>query len=171
MRILVIGSGGREHAIVRALSQDTDSLHAAPGNPGIAALAEIHSGTDPTPAGILALARKLSPDLVVIGPEAPLVAGAADVLRENGFTCFGPDAAAAMIEGSKSFAKQVMAEAGNPHRGVVHLPDERARRTRRWPRSGHRTWSRTTPSRRARACWSPPTSTPRGRTRAPAARS
>ena len=66
MRILVIGSGGREHAIVRALSPDTDSLHAAPGNPGIAALAEIHSGTDPTPAGILALARKLRPDLVVI---------------------------------------------------------------------------------------------------------
>jgi phosphoribosylamine---glycine ligase len=114
VRILVIGSGGREHAIVRALSSGTDSLHAAPGNPGIAALAETHSGTEQTPAGILVLARKLSPDLVVIGPEAPLVAGAADVLRENGFTCFGPDAAAAMIEGSKSFAKQVMAEAGIP---------------------------------------------------------
>jgi len=114
VRILVIGSGGREHAIVRALSPDTDSLHAAPGNPGIAALAETHPDTSPTPAGILALARKLSPDLVVIGPEAPLVAGAADVLRGSGFTCFGPDAAAAMIEGSKSFAKQVMAEASIP---------------------------------------------------------
>jgi phosphoribosylamine--glycine ligase len=114
VRILVIGSGGREHAIVRALSPDTDSLHAAPGNPGMAALAEIHPGTSPAPAGILALARKLRPDLVVIGPEAPLVAGAADVLREDGFSCFGPDAAAAMIEGSKSFAKQVMAEAGIP---------------------------------------------------------
>ncbi len=114
MRILVIGSGGREHAIIRALSQDTTSLHAAPGNPGIATLAQTHPGTAPTPAGILALARELRPDLVVIGPEAPLVAGAADALREHGFACFGPDASAAMIEGSKSFAKHVMAEAGIP---------------------------------------------------------
>ncbi len=114
MRILVIGSGGREHAIVRALSRDTTDLHAAPGNPGIAMLAETHPGTAPTPAGILGLARQLRPDLVVIGPEAPLVAGAADALREDGIACFGPDAAAAMIEGSKSFAKEVMAEAGIP---------------------------------------------------------
>lgn len=114
MRILVIGSGGREHAIVRALSAETDSLHAAPGNPGIAALAETHPGTAPVPEQIVALARKLSPDLVVIGPETPLVAGAADALRENGIACFGPAAAAARIEGSKSFAKQVMAEAGIP---------------------------------------------------------
>ena len=119
MRILVIGSGGREHAIVRALSQDTesqdpDSLHAAPGNPGIAALAETHPETAAVPDQIVRLARKLSPDLVVIGPEAPLVAGAADALRESGITCFGPDASAAMIEGSKSFAKQVMTEAGIP---------------------------------------------------------
>jgi len=114
VRILVIGSGGREHAIVRALSQDTANLHAAPGNPGIATLAETHPDTPLTPAGITGLARKLSPDLVVIGPEAPLVAGAADALRESGITCFGPDASAAMIEGSKSFAKQVMTEAGIP---------------------------------------------------------
>ncbi len=114
MRILVIGSGGREHAIVRALSRDTTDLHAAPGNPGIAMLAETHPGTAPTPAGIRGLARELRPDLVVIGPEAPLVAGAADALREDGFACFGPAAAAAMIEGSKSFAKEVMAEAGIP---------------------------------------------------------
>jgi phosphoribosylamine--glycine ligase len=114
VRILVIGSGGREHALVRALSRDAGSVHAAPGNPGIAALAETHPGTAPVPGQILALARKLSPDLVVIGPEAPLVAGAADALREDGIACFGPDAAAAMIEGSKSFAKQVMAEAGIP---------------------------------------------------------
>jgi len=112
VRILVIGSGGREHALVRALI--TQDIHAAPGNPGIAALAETYPDTAPTPAGILALARKLSPDLVVIGPEAPLVAGAADALREAGIGCFGPDAAAAVIEGSKSFAKQVMAEAGIP---------------------------------------------------------
>ena len=114
MRILVIGSGGREHAIIRALSRDTSDLHAAPGNPGIAMLAETHPGTAPTPAGIGGLARELRPDLVVIGPEAPLVAGAADALREDGIACFGPDAAAAMIEGSKSFAKEVMAEAGIP---------------------------------------------------------
>ncbi len=124
MRILVIGSGGREHALIRALSQDTESqdaaslhaasLHAAPGNPGIAALAETHPDTAAVPDQIVRLARKLSPDLVVIGPEAPLVAGAADALRESGITCFGPDASAAMIEGSKSFAKQVMTEAGIP---------------------------------------------------------
>ena len=118
MRILVIGSGGREHAIVRALSTDPrTSLHAAPGNPGIAALAETHPDANPNsqaPDQIVRLARKLSPDLVVIGPEAPLVAGAADALREHGISCFGPDAAAAMIEGSKSFAKQVMTEAGIP---------------------------------------------------------
>jgi phosphoribosylamine--glycine ligase len=116
VRVLVIGSGGREHAIVRALAADpaVTSLHAAPGNPGIAALAEIHPATEPGPAEITALARKLAPGLVVIGPEAPLVAGAADMLREAGIACFGPDAGAAMIEGSKSFAKQVMAEAGIP---------------------------------------------------------
>ena len=114
MRILVIGSGGREHALVRALDPGRDDVHAAPGNPGIEALAQTHPDTPPTPDGILALARKLGPDLVVIGPEAPLVAGAADALREARIPCFGPDAAAARIEGSKSFAKQVMAEAGIP---------------------------------------------------------
>jgi phosphoribosylamine---glycine ligase len=115
VRILVVGSGGREHAIVRALSAEPqDSLHAAPGNPGIAELAETHPGTAAAPDQILTLARKLSPDLVIVGPEAPLVAGAADALREAGISCFGPSAAAAMIEGSKSFAKQVMTEAGIP---------------------------------------------------------
>ncbi|MFI5083464.1 MAG: phosphoribosylamine--glycine ligase, partial [Streptosporangiales bacterium] len=112
MRILVIGSGGREHALVRALA--ADDVHAAPGNPGIEAVAQTHPVVVPAPDQIVALARKLSPDLVVIGPEAPLVAGAGDALREAGFGCFGPGAAAARIEGSKSFAKQVMAEAGIP---------------------------------------------------------
>ena len=114
MRILVIGSGGREHAIIRALAAGPGSLHAAPGNPGIALLADTHAGTAAAPEEILRLARRLGPDLVVVGPEAPLVAGAADMLRDNGIACFGPDAGAAMIEGSKSFAKQVMAEAGIP---------------------------------------------------------
>jgi phosphoribosylamine--glycine ligase len=114
VRILVIGSGGREHAIVRALSRDTAELHVAPGNPGMAELAQAHPGTALTPAGILGLAREIGPALVVIGPEAPLVAGAADALRAAGLACFGPAADAAMIEGSKSFAKQVMTEAGIP---------------------------------------------------------
>ena len=114
MRILVIGSGGREHALVRVLSLSEAEVHAAPGNPGIASLAEMHPDTALSPEAIVALARKLGPDLVVIGPEAPLVAGAADALRQADVACFGPSAAAAMIEGSKSFAKQVMAEAGIP---------------------------------------------------------
>jgi phosphoribosylamine---glycine ligase len=111
VRILVIGSGGREHAIVRALTGH--DLHAAPGNPGIAALAEVHN-IPSTPAEIAGLAKKLSSDLVVIGPEAPLVGGAADAVTAAGIACFGPSQRAAMIEGSKSFAKDVMAGAGIP---------------------------------------------------------
>ena len=116
MRVLVVGSGGREHALSRALAADPEvtSLHAAPGNPGIARLAELHPVTATDPEAITVLAARLDADLVVIGPEAPLVAGAADALRESGIACFGPDAGAAMIEGSKSFAKDVMAAAGIP---------------------------------------------------------
>ena len=116
MRVLVIGSGGREHAIVRALARDgaVTGLHAAPGNPGIAALAGTSAHPASDPADIAALSRELQADLVVIGPEAPLVAGAADAVRETGIVCFGPGADAAMIEGSKTFAKEVMAEAGIP---------------------------------------------------------
>jgi phosphoribosylamine--glycine ligase len=116
VRVLVIGSGGREHALCRALARDADvtRLHAAPGNPGIARLAEIHDVAIADPAAIAALAGRLGADLVVIGPEAPLVAGAADAVRAAGIACFGPGAAAAMIEGSKSFAKQVMLAAGIP---------------------------------------------------------
>jgi len=116
VRVVVIGSGGREHAIVRALAQDpaVTSLHAAPGNPGTAALAHTHPVAVADPGAIAGLARKLAADLVVIGPEVPLVAGAADAVRETGIACFGPGAGAAMIEGSKAFAKEIMAEAGIP---------------------------------------------------------
>ena len=116
MRVLVIGSGGREHAIVRALSLDpsVSDLHAAPGNPGIAALAQLHEVKPDEPADVTRLARQVAADLVVIGPEAPLVAGVADAVREAGIAVFGPDAAAARIEGSKAYAKDVMTAAGIP---------------------------------------------------------
>ncbi len=116
MRVLVIGSGGREHALARALARDGDvtGLHVAPGNPGIATIAQTHAVTPADPASVTALAARTGADLVVIGPEAPLVAGVADAVRAAGIRCFGPGRAAAMIEGSKSFAKQVMSAAGIP---------------------------------------------------------
>ncbi len=116
MRVLLLGSGGREHALARALAADSDvaELHAAPGNPGIARHAELHDVTPADPEAVTALAAKLAAGLVVVGPEAPLMAGVGDALRAAGFRCFGPDHAAAMIEGSKSFAKQVMLAAGVP---------------------------------------------------------
>jgi phosphoribosylamine---glycine ligase len=116
VRVLVIGSGGREHALALALSRDpaVTQLHAAPGNPGIAQLAELHSVAPADPVQVIALARQIASDLIVIGPEAPLVAGVAEALRAAGFRCFGPDQRPAMIEGSKSFAKQVMTAAGVP---------------------------------------------------------
>jgi phosphoribosylamine---glycine ligase len=114
VRILILGSGGREHAIARSLATDNADLHAAPGNPGIAELAELHQVAITNPADVAALASRLNADLVVIGPEAPLVAGVADALDAAGISCFGPSGAAARIEGSKAFAKQVMAEAGIP---------------------------------------------------------
>ena len=116
MRVLLLGSGGREHALARALAADTDvtDLHAGPGNPGIARIATVHAVDLADLAAVTALARATAPDLAVIGPEAPLVAGLADELRAAGIACFGPGGKAAMIEGSKSFAKQVMASAGIP---------------------------------------------------------
>ena len=102
--------------MARSLASDSDvaELHAAPGNPGIAVLAELHQVTPTDPAAITALAAKIAADLVVVGPEAPLMAGVGDALRAAGFSCFGPDRAAAMIEGSKSVAKQIMLAAGIP---------------------------------------------------------
>src|SRR5919106_2479569 len=114
MRVLIVGSGGREHALAWKLAQSPSltELHAAPGNPGIASLAECHPIRADDAEGVLGLARSLEADLVVVGPELPLVLGLADALRRFGFLVFGPSAAAARIEGSKSFAKEIMAAAG-----------------------------------------------------------
>jgi len=114
VRVLVVGSGAREHAIVLALAQDpgVTALACAPGNAGTAAVAEQHGLNVIDAAAVTALAESWSADLVVIGPEVPLVAGVADAVRAAGITCFGPSAAAARIEGSKAFAKDVMAAAG-----------------------------------------------------------
>jgi phosphoribosylamine--glycine ligase len=116
VKLLVIGSGAREHALVRSLAADpaVTGLYAAPGNPGIAALAECHPVTADDPAAVVALASRLEVGLVVIGPEVPLVAGVADAVREAGIACFGPSARAAQLEGSKAFAKDVMTAAGVP---------------------------------------------------------
>lgn len=110
----MIGSGGREHALLLGLDRDPSvtQLHAAPGNAGTAALATNHSVDVASADAVVALAREIDADLVVIGPEVPLVLGVADALREAGFDTFGPSAAAAQIEGSKAFAKDVMAAAG-----------------------------------------------------------
>ena len=116
MKVLVIGSGAREHAIITALLADPSvtSVIAAPGNAGIAAVVDTRAldVSDAAAVGDLAVAEEA--DLVVIGPEVPLVAGSADAVRARGIACFGPSAAAAQLEGSKAFAKQVMAEAGVP---------------------------------------------------------
>ena len=115
MLILVIGQGAREHAITHTLLQDPDvKVVCAPGNPGIAQIAKIESIDIKDIPAIVALAKTCKPDLVVIGPEAPLVAGVADELRRAGFSVFGPSQAAAALEGSKAFAKEIMQAAGVP---------------------------------------------------------
>ena len=116
MKILLIGSGAREHALAYSLKSDASvsELHAAPGNPGIGQLATLHSVIADDPIAVSQLAKRISADLVVIGPEAPLVAGVADAIRAIGIPCFGPSQAAAALEGSKSFAKEIMASAGVP---------------------------------------------------------
>ena len=111
-----MGSGGREHALAWAISRSPQlsELHAAPGNPGIAALASCHPVHADDQASLVPLAGELGVDLVVVGPEAPLVAGLADELRHRGVAVFGPNAAAARIEGSKAFSKELMAASGVP---------------------------------------------------------
>ena len=128
MKVLVVGSGAREHAIVRRLLQDDDvaALACAPGNAGTGRDARNEDVDAMDPRAVADLAVRLGADLVVVGPEAPLCAGIADAVREAGIACFGPSAAAAQLEGSKSFAKDVMAAAGVPT-GLAHLcdsPDE-----------------------------------------------
>jgi phosphoribosylamine---glycine ligase len=116
VKVLLVGSGGREHALAWRLAQDhrLDELHAAPGNPGIAQLGTCHPVRAEDGEGLLALCHELAVDLAVVGPEAPLVDGVADLLRRAGVSVFGPSAAAARIEGSKQFAKDVMQAAGVP---------------------------------------------------------
>jgi phosphoribosylamine---glycine ligase len=138
VKVLVIGSGGREHALAWALAQDSEveQVVAAPGNPGIAVLRPAYDGQTivcrPVDMSdhdaVVALARELDVDLVVVGPEAPLVAGLADPLRDAGFAVFGPSRDAAQIEGSKAFAKDVMAAAGVPtgRAYVCTTPEEAA---------------------------------------------
>ncbi|MGZ5408129.1 MAG: phosphoribosylamine--glycine ligase [Aeromicrobium sp.] len=124
MKTLVIGGGGREHALALALSRDpqVDEVHAAPGNPGIAGCATLHEVDPMDGTAVAGLATELGVDLVVIGPEAPLVAGVADAVRAAGIACFGPSGKAAQIEGSKAFAKQVMATAEVPT-ALAHVCD------------------------------------------------
>ncbi|MGP9019619.1 phosphoribosylamine--glycine ligase [Streptomyces sp. BR1] len=116
MKVLVIGGGAREHALCRSLSLDPDvtALHCAPGNAGIAEVAELHPVDQLDGEAVARLAVSLHSDLVVVGPEAPLVAGVADAVRAAGIPCFGPSGEAAQLEGSKAFAKDVMAAAGVP---------------------------------------------------------
>ncbi len=125
MKILVVGTGAREHALVRRLSQDSSShdLHAAPGNPGMAEHATLHDVALTDSSALTRLACDLGIELVVIGPEAPLVAGLADHMREAGLTVFGPSKAAAELEGSKDFAKRVMKDAGIPTARSITVKD------------------------------------------------
>ncbi|MEW2476183.1 phosphoribosylamine--glycine ligase [Micromonospora gifhornensis] len=116
MRVLLLGGGGREHALALRLAEDASvsELICAPGNPGIAGVAQQRSVDIVDPGAVAALAVEVAADLVVIGPEAPLVAGVADAVRAKGIPVFGPSAEAARLEGSKTFAKDVMTAAGVP---------------------------------------------------------
>lgn len=124
--VLIIGNGGREHALALALSRDPSvrALHCAPGNPGTAQIATNHPVDATDGAAVSGLAEAVGADLVVIGPEAPLVVGVADAVRAAGIACFGPSEEAAQLEGSKQFAKQVMAEAGVPTARSFYCTDQ-----------------------------------------------
>ncbi|MFF5069693.1 phosphoribosylamine--glycine ligase [Micromonospora olivasterospora] len=128
MRVLLLGGGGREHALALGLAADSgvEALIAAPGNPGIAGVAELRQVDPADPAAVAALAVETAADLVVVGPEAPLVAGVADAVRAKGIAVFGPSAEAARLEGSKAFAKDVMTAAGVPTARAYTCADEAA---------------------------------------------
>ena len=128
MNILLLGSGGREDALAWRLSQSPSCtrLIAAPGNPGIERWAECHAIDPCDPAAVVALAKAESIDLIVVGPEAPLVAGVADATRAAGIATFGPSAAAAMLEGSKGFTKDLCARVGIPTAAYVRVETEAA---------------------------------------------
>lgn len=136
MNVLVIGSGAREHALVWKLAQEASVGHvvAAPGNPGMVGLATCEAVEPTNGEAVVALARAHAIDLVVVGPEAPLVAGVADALRGAGISVFGPNAAAAQVEGSKAFAKELMIAAGVPTARSETFTDaaQAARRARQW---------------------------------------
>lgn len=125
MRVLVVGAGGREHAIVRALnnSRSVTEIHGAPGNPGIAALASCHPVAVSDLPGLVDLADRIRADLVVVGPEAPLAAGLADLLAERKIAVFGPTSGGARLEASKRFAKNLMREAGIPTAAARYFQD------------------------------------------------
>jgi len=127
VRVLLIGSGGREHALALSLAADpaVEALVVAPGNPGIARTARVAPVDPLDPSAVAGLAVETGSDLVIVGPEAPLVAGVADAVREKGIACFGPSAAAARIEGSKAFAKDVMRAAAVPTAGARVCGDAR----------------------------------------------
>jgi len=116
MKVLLIGSGGREHALAAALNADPqlEELHVAPGNPGISSISKCHEINTDDNNAVIELAKSLKIDLLIVGPEKPLANGLADASRAAGIPCFGPSKAAAQLEASKDFAKQVMRDAGVP---------------------------------------------------------
>ena len=126
--VLVLGAGAREHAIVHALARAPrkPKIICAPGNVGIAGDAETRPVDLADPGAVLGAARDIAPDLVVVGPEAPLVAGVVDALTDAKIRCFGPTSDAARLEGSKAFCKEIMVAAGVPTAGysVVKTPEE-----------------------------------------------
>ena len=125
MRILIIGGGGREHALAWRLAQspEVERVFAAPGNPGIARVATCLPAGDGSPDAYLAVAESVDADLTVVGPEAPLVAGVVDAFRARGRAIFGPTAAAAQLEGSKTFAKNFLGQSNIPTSAFVAAPN------------------------------------------------
>ncbi|MGO4882913.1 MAG: phosphoribosylamine--glycine ligase [Bryobacteraceae bacterium] len=130
MKVLIVGGGGREHALAWRIAQspEVERVFAAPGNPGIAQVADCLSGGDGSPAGYLGIAESVDADLTVVGPEAPLVAGIVDAFRARGRAIFGPTAAAARLEGSKVFAKNFLQQSNIPTAAFVSASDAEAGR-------------------------------------------